>query len=144
MKGALYNSRKFYKFPLMKLLFAICALFLFACDEGEEKQKLQSKAEPVHGKVEVFNSCGVAGAASDAKEILRSHGLDVLSAQTDPQWSNYEETIIAIRNSHWQGASALQNILITKNFLNLQDSLSGIIDATIFLGKDYRKVFGIK
>ena len=128
----------------MRFLLTVFVLFFFACDEDPKKTGASSKPEPVYGKIEVFNSCGVQGAASDAKEILRSYGLDVLSAENDPQWSNYEETIIAIRNPHWQGTAALKATLNTKNFLHLQDSLSGIIDATIFLGKDYKKALGIK
>jgi len=126
----------------MRFLLAVLVLFFFACDEVEEGPP--TVLEPVHGKIEVFNSCGVPGAASEAKEILRSYGLDVLSAENDPHWSNYEETIIAIRNPHWQGATTLKATLKTQNFLNLQDSLSGTIDATIFLGKDYKKALGIK
>jgi len=128
----------------MRFLLAVFVLFLFACNEEQKKTGVNPKPEPVYGKIEVFNSCGVQGAASDAKEILRSYGLDVLSAENDPQWSNYEETIIAIRNPHWQGAATLKATLSTKNFLQLQDSLSGTIDATIFLGKDYKKALGIK
>ena len=126
----------------MKIFFALLLLFFFAC-EDDEKPRV-SKMEPVHGKVEVFNSCGISGAAAEAKDVLRNYGLDVLSASNDPMWSNYEETIIAIRNPHWQGIGALKNNLDTKNFLYLQDSLSGIIDATIFLGRDYKKVLGIR
>jgi hypothetical protein len=128
----------------MRFLLALLGLLFFACNEEPRKQGTNPKPEPLHGKIEVFNSCGVQGAASEAKEILRNYGLDVLSAENDPQWSNYEETIIAIRNPHWQGSAALKTTLNTKNFLHLQDSLSGTIDATVFLGKDYKKALGIK
>jgi len=127
----------------MRFLLVVLTLFFFACEESEENSAFY-KSEPVPGKIEVFNSCGISGAASEAKEALRNYGFDVLSAETDPQWSNYEETIIAIRNPHWHGDVALKSALDTKNFLTLQDTLSGSIDATIFLGKDYRKVLRIK
>jgi hypothetical protein len=119
------------------IIFAICSFFL-ACEE--EQQKPEARPEPVPGQIVIYNSCGIYGAAEESREILRSRGFDVLNAQTDPQWTNYEETIIAIRNPHWAGYNQLRENLDTKNFIVLQDTLSGNISATIFLGKDYRKV----
>jgi hypothetical protein len=125
-----------------KILLGLAFLLFAACEEEQESTGF--KMELVSGKIEVFNSCGISGAANEAREILRNYGFDVLSAQTDPNWSNYEETIIAIRNPHWEGDNALKAVLDTKNFLTLQDTLSGIIDVTIFLGKDYMKVLKMK
>jgi len=118
-------------------IFAICSFFL-ACEE--EQTNVAVRPEPVPGQIVIYNSCGIYGAAEESREILRSRGFDVLDARTDPQWTNYEETIIAIRNPHWAGYSQLKENLDTKNFIVLQDTLSGNISATIFLGKDYRKV----
>ncbi|GBU23757.1 hypothetical protein R83H12_00375 [Fibrobacteria bacterium R8-3-H12] len=120
------------------VIFAICSFF-FACEE-EQPSVAATRPEPVPGQIVIYNSCGIFGAAEESREILRSRGFDVLNAQTDPQWTNYEETIIAIRNPHWAGYEQLKENLDTKNFIVLQDTLSGNISATIFLGKDYRKV----
>ncbi|MCL1956908.1 MAG: LytR C-terminal domain-containing protein [Fibromonadales bacterium] len=119
-------------------LFAICSFFL-ACEEEQPKVEVV-RSEPVSGQIVIYNSCGILGAAEESREFLRARGFDVLNAQTDPQWTNYEETIIAIRNPHWAGYNQLKENLDTKNFIILQDTLSGNISATIFLGKDYRKV----
>jgi len=119
-------------------IFAICS-FLLACEE-EEPKVAPVRPEPVPGQIVIYNSCGILGAAEESREILRARGFDVLNAQTDPQWTNYEETIIAIRNPHWAGTERLKENLDTKNFIVLQDTLSGNISATIFLGKDYKKV----
>jgi len=119
-------------------IFAICSFFL-ACEE-ELPNVAAARPEPVPGQIVIYNSCGIFGAAEESREILRAKGFDVLNAQTDPQWTNYEETIIAIRNPHWAGYNQLKENLDTKNFIVLQDTLSGSISATIFLGKDYRKV----
>ena len=121
------------------LFILICLVFLSCKEEIEE----QPRAEPVPGQIVIYNSCGIAGAAEESKDVLRSAGFDVLSAQTDPGWANYQETIIAIRNPHWAGYEQLKKNLDTKNFIVLQDSL-GIISATVFLGKDYKKVLKIK
>jgi len=120
-------------------IFAICSFFL-ACEEEKQKVEAVVPVEPVPGQIVIYNSCGIFGAADESREFLRSRGFDVLNAQTDPQWTNYEETIIAIRNPHWAGADKLKENLDTKNFIVLQDTLSGTISATVFLGKDYRKV----
>jgi hypothetical protein len=124
-----------------KFLFAIACLLLLAC---EEEQSAVVRTEPVPGQIVIYNSCGIFGVAEESREILRANGFDVLDARTDPQWTNYEETIIAIRNPHWAGYNQLKMSLDTKNFIVLQDTLSGNISATIFLGKDYRKVLKIK
>jgi len=120
-------------------IFAICSFF-FACENDEPKIAPAARPEPVPGQIVIYNSCGIFGAAEESREVLRSRGFDVLNAQTDPQWTNYEETIIAIRNPHWAGSERLKESLDTKNFIVLQDTLSGTISATIFLGKDYKKV----
>jgi len=119
-------------------IFAICSFFL-ACEE--EQPPVAVRPEPVPGQIVIYNSCGIYRAAEESREILRARGFDIQEARTDPQWTNYEETIIAIRNPHWAGYNKLKENLDTKNFIVLQDTLSGDISATIFLGKDYRKVF---
>jgi hypothetical protein len=123
-------------------LLKIAALFLLSCGEITSKHIPVIQVESVPGQITVFNSCGVPSAAEEVNGILRANGFDVLSAQTDPQWSNYEETIVAIRNPHWAGHSQLKAIIDTKNFIVLQDTLNAYVNATIFLGKDYKKVFG--
>jgi hypothetical protein len=127
----------------MKFLFAALSLFLFACEE-ELEIKAVPLAESIPGQIIIYNSCGIQGAAAEARDVLRTSGFDILSADTDSRWSNYEETIIAIRNPHWAGHEQLRARLDTKNFIILEDALSGNIAATIFLGKDYKKVLRIK
>jgi len=121
-------------------MMAVC-LFSLACEEEVEKP---TKIEPIPGKVEIFNSCGIMNAATEARNALRANGFDVLTPQTDPQWLNYEETIVAIRNPHWTGYSKLKANMDTENFIILQDALSGNVDVTVFLGKDYKKALKIK
>jgi hypothetical protein len=123
-----------------KAAMAAAYLFSLACEEELEKP---INIEPVPGKIEIFNSCGISNAAAEARNALRANGFDVLTPQTD-QWLNYEETIVAIRNPHWTGYSKLKASTDTENFIILQDALSGNIDATIFLGKDYKKALKIK
>lgn len=114
-------------------------MLLFACEE-DPNPKVEARVEPVPGQIVILNSCGIPGVAQEASVILRARGFDILSARSDPQWANYEETIVAIRNPHWIGYSRLKSALDTENFIVLQDPLSGDISATVFLGRDYKKV----
>jgi hypothetical protein len=125
-----------------KFLLAVVCPFLFACEE-ESKTAAAVRMEAIPGKIEIFNNCGVSGAATEAKDIFRANGFDVLSVENG-KWSNYEETIVAIRNPHWAGQNQLKTFLDTKNFIVLLDTPSGYADATVFLGKDYKKVLRIK
>jgi len=127
---------------LKKIAVAAVCLLSLACEEEVVEKPV--KVEPVPGKVEIFNSCGISNAATEARNALRANGFDVLTPQTDPQWLNYEETIVAIRNPHWTGYSKLKAHMNTENFIILQDALSGNVDATVFLGKDYKKALKIK
>ena len=126
----------------MRFLLAAICLFFLACDE-EPALQAESGVERVPGQIMVYNSCGISGAAEYAREILRAKGFDVLR-ETDPRWANYEETIVAIRNPHWAGRKQLETVLDTENFIVLLDTLSGDIGATVFLGRDYKKVLRIK
>ena len=127
----------------MRFLLVIICLFFIACEE-ESSSQIEAGVEHVPGQITVYNSCGVSGAAQDAKDALRAKGFDVLNATNDPQWANYEETIVAIRNPHWAGYNQLKTALDTENFIILLDTLSGDIGATVFLGRDYKKVLRIK
>lgn len=127
----------------MRFLFVAICLFFFACEEEEPLSQAEGGVERVPGQIMVYNSCGISGAAEQARDVLRSKGFDVLR-ETDPRWANYEETIIAIRNPHWAGYNQLKAALATENFIVLLDTLSGDIGATVFLGRDYKKVLKIK
>jgi hypothetical protein len=127
---------------LKKIAVVAACMLSLACEEEVVDKPV--KVEPIPGKVEIFNSCGISNAATEARNALRANGFDVLTPQTDPQWLNYQETIVAIRNPHWTGYSKLKAYMDTENFIVLQDALSGNVDATVFLGKDYKKALKIK
>lgn len=117
-------------------------LLLIACFFGGTS--CQKEAPPVieehsySGSVEVLNSCGKAGAASEMTAFLRNKGFDVVQYRND-LLQNYEETIIAIRNPQWEGATALAQALKTKNVLPLK-SKRAHVDATVYIGKNFNKI----
>jgi hypothetical protein len=69
---------------LKKIAVAAVCLLSLACEEEVVEKPV--KVEPVPGKVEIFNSCGISNAATEARNALRANGFDVLTPQTDPQW----------------------------------------------------------
>ncbi|NLG38477.1 MAG: LytR C-terminal domain-containing protein [Fibrobacter sp.] len=106
---------------------------------GCEKEKPPvTEVRSYSGSVEVLNSCGKTGAASQMTIFLRNKGFDVVQYRND-LLQNYEETIIAIRNPQWEGAEALSQILKTKNVLQLK-SKRAHVDATVYIGKDFNKI----
>lgn len=121
---------------LLILLFSLVTLFIFwGCKE--EKPPV-TEARSYSGSVEVLNSCGKTGAASQMTLFLRNKGFDVVQYRND-RLQNYEETIIAIRNPQWEGADALSQALRTKNVLQLK-SKRAHVDATVYIGKDFNKI----
>lgn len=122
--------------PFQKLLFLFISL---SCFIGCEKEKPPvPEVRTYSGSVEVLNSCGKTGAASQMAHFLRNNGFDVVQYKND-LLQNYEETIIAIRNPQWEGAEALGQTLKTKNILQLK-SKRAHVDATVYIGKDFNKI----
>ncbi|GHV15047.1 hypothetical protein AGMMS49938_12340 [Fibrobacterales bacterium] len=128
--------------PLKNPVFLFVLLFLLVCSCDKDEAEVVLPPATISGRIEVLNSSGLAGAATEFSDFLKAHGFDVLKIETDPQWNNYAETIIALRNPHWQGNNALRSKISTENFITLQDSSKWGIDATIYVGKDYKKIIG--
>lgn len=120
----------------MKPFLAFFILFwLSAC---QEEAQVQLEWRDVPGEIQVLNSCGVNGAAGQARDYLRKKGFDVVEVGNDSWW-NYEETVIALRNPHWPGKDALAKALNTQNVIPLENKLK-LVDATVFIGKDFHKL----
>ncbi|HHX14938.1 MAG TPA: LytR C-terminal domain-containing protein [Fibrobacter sp.] len=119
----------------MFLLLIACLFGLASC---KKEAPVVVEERSYTGSVEVLNSCGKAGAASQMALFLRNKGFDVVQYRND-RLQNYEETIIAIRNPQWEGADALAQTLKTKNILPLK-SKRAHVDATVYIGKNFNKI----
>ncbi len=122
-------------FPPQKSIFLLCIpLSISAC---RDEQPVTEEIRETPGDIQVLNSSGIPGAASQMCDYLRSQGFDVVEVSNDKLW-NYEETIIALRNPHWAGAEALARTLHTDNVIPLENKRE-LVDATVYVGKDFEK-----
>lgn len=126
-------------FVLFAEIFALLlgAFSLTACVEETERKEVVS-FRSYAGEIELLNSCGIAGAASEMKNFLRKNGFDVVGFGNDIL-QNYEETILAIHTLDWEGAKPLAERLGIKNVLYVKNARA-YVDATIYLGKDFKKL----
>lgn len=115
-----------------------CAL-LVGCEEVREEAPKPHVVRTYKGDVELLNSCGIQGAASTMRTFLRENGFDVVSSRNDVL-QNYEETIIVLRNPEWEGAQALANTLGTKNVLVVGSDRPAVVDAAVYIGKDFKQL----
>jgi hypothetical protein len=116
------------------------ALLCAACkQEAPVVVKEETGWSKQEGALLVLNSCGMGGAADQMSTYLRSRGFSVAKVDNDREWSNYPETVIAIRDTNWPGRSALARALKTNNFIPLLNK-NEVFPATIFVGRDYQRI----
>jgi len=122
---------------LNMLVFVALLALVSGCKE-KEQPKVQEKRKYA-GSLEVLNSCGEVGSAAKMTSFLRRNGFDVVSYRND-LLQNYDETILVLRNPEWEGAQALAQTLQTKNIMKVASKRANDIDATIYIGKDFKQI----
>ncbi|MGL1933594.1 MAG: LytR C-terminal domain-containing protein [Fibrobacterales bacterium] len=118
---------------MIRVLTIVSIFMLLAC-----KEKPKKVIVPVPGEIQVLNACGMAGAADKMRAYLMENGYDVVETGNASYW-NYKETIIAIRNKYWIGKEAIGIALKTENIVLMENSAK-LIDATVFVGKDFEEL----
>lgn len=126
----------------MRRFFVLASLFLmlsslWACKEEIVSEKKVEKRFYT-GDVQVLNSCGIDNAASEMKNYLRSQGFDVVVVGND-RLRNYEETILVIHTSGWDGEKPLAKALKTNNVLHVQNNRA-YVDASVYIGRDLEQI----
>jgi len=122
----------------LSIAFVFAALLLAGCEEEKKEDVLEVRH--YKGDVEVLNSCGITGAASKMTAFLRKNGFDVVISRND-RLQNYDETIVVLRDSvPWEGAEALARTLKTKNVMTIRDDRRNFLVASIYIGKDFKKI----
>jgi hypothetical protein len=119
----------------------LSALLLSSCKE-EPAQAAQNTPQSwglAPGSVQVLNSCGVSGAAGIMRDYLHKRGFNVIDVRNDPEWANYPETVVALRDPEWPGRAQLARALHTQNFIPLQNK-NEVVQATIFVGRDFQRI----
>ena len=111
-------------------VLSLC-FFLIHCEKKEAKKAFK----PNTGQIQILNACGYSGAAEEMRNFLTQKGFDVVEFGNADSW-NYKKTIVVARTQNVQIAHDLGIILSTDKVIQLIDS-SQMVDATIFVGKDY-------
>jgi hypothetical protein len=114
------------------IILSICVLL--SCRKTEEKEE---EFKPNTGQIQILNACGVSGAAETMRDYLTNKGFDIVEFGNARYW-NFSETIVVARTENTIIARDLAKLLNTENFIQLIDS-SRMVDATVYVGKDYYK-----
>ncbi|MFC1584620.1 LytR C-terminal domain-containing protein [Fibrobacterota bacterium] len=115
----------------------VCLCFFFLTNCRQKEEKTQEAFKPNTGQIQVLNACGFPGAAEAMRNFLTDKGFDIVEFGNADSW-NYAETIVVARTENTAIARDLARILSLDTFVLLTDS-SRMVDATIYVGKDYYK-----
>lgn len=103
-------------------------------ETGTESQRI---------RVEVLNGCGVKGLASKFTDYLRSQGFDVVITEN---YSSFDvESSFVIDRISLKSENALRvarSLGISTDLVNAIPSEDLAVEATIVLGKDYKRLSG--
>jgi len=116
-----------------RILLASLIISFYACQE----KKIVEEFIPNTGQIQILNACGYSGAAEDVRNFLTKKGFDIVEFGNASYW-NFSETMVIARTTNMLVAKDIAKILLTDNILQIIDS-SKMVDATVFVGKDYYK-----
>ena len=95
-------------------------------------------------EVEVRNGCGVPKLADMYTGFLRAKGYDVLGSKNAEHFS-YDQTVILRHNEEIERALSLANTMgIDESLISIIDDNSQLHDATLIIGRDYRRLNSYK
>jgi len=132
---------------LLGVLFLVIAsgafyyFFIFQNDEPEPKQTTETVEVPEERviKIEVLNGCGVPKLARQCEEFLRTKGFDVVNTDNAAGF-DYLETIVIARDTVLSYAEKVAEALFIKENVIQQINRDLLIDVTVILGRDYKKL----
>lgn len=93
---------------------------------------------PNTGQIQILNGSGKAGAAEQFRNFLTDQGFDIIEFGNAASW-NYPHTLVVARTDNEPVARDLARVMGTENLIHLFDPLA-MVDATVFVGKDYEEL----
>jgi hypothetical protein len=119
--------------PTVLPLALALGLLLSGCKEEKPQAFI-----PNTGQIQILNGCGKSGAAEQFRDYLTEKGFDIIEFGNAGSW-NYAHTIVVARTANEPVARDLAKVLNTENLIHLFDPLA-LVDATVFIGKDYEEL----
>ena len=128
-------NKKTLWFISLFFLVVVCVLVpLFIAKKNKEKHVMI----PHVGQIQVLNACSINGAAGQVGAFLRSKGFDVVDLANNDEWY-FNNTIVVCRNGNMNIAKQIATALNTDKVMLLRKE-GALLDATVFVGKNYKKL----
>ena len=91
-------------------------------------------------QIEVLNGCGVSGIAAEFTEYLRKQGFDVVKTENYESFNVLETVIIDRRDKSNRIKEIAKSLGLDPSRILKEINEAYLIDATVILGKDYRRI----
>jgi len=134
---------KYFIFFFVFIICAAAAYYYFVMYESrpEPQEPVAVSEAPKEKviKVEVLNGCGVPKLARQAEDYLRGEGFDVVKTDNARSF-DFPETIVIARDTVVTYANRVAKALFVENNVIQQINRDLLLDVTVILGKDYKKL----
>jgi cell division protein YceG involved in septum cleavage len=121
------------------VVFLSYSLYLKIQNISQSKNKSDHEVPSAIIQVEVLNGCGVEGVAAKFTTYLRQNNFDVVQVGNYTS-NNIDETMIIDRIGNRANTEKLADVLgINKKNIIQQLNKDYFLDATLVIGKDYKK-----
>ena len=137
MKRKRKNGKKLFQRILLVGVGAVLALCAASVTYGFFLRHAGGEEDATRFRIEVLNGTGQMGLAKKAARSLSRHGIDVLKVGNADEFG-YEESILIGRKQHAQ--VALLGKLLNCDNVIVQLRPHAIVDATLILGADYKRL----
>ncbi|MEW6042353.1 MAG: LytR C-terminal domain-containing protein [Elusimicrobiota bacterium] len=114
----------------------------YTVKKESEKKTEQLPLIPTIGEIEVLNGCGEKGVAEEVKSLLQLKGFNVLGCGNAESF-RYEHTIVLSRKENMEIAKKVGLALGIENVISLINNRK-LLDVTVIVGRDYKRLFHAK
>ena len=105
-----------------------------------KKQETKNLVDSAPLQIEVLNGCGVSGIAAEFTEYLRRQGFDVVKTDNYESFNVLETVIIDRRNKTERITKIAKSLGLDSSRILKEINEAYLIDATVILGKDYKRL----
>ncbi|MEJ2627895.1 MAG: LytR C-terminal domain-containing protein [bacterium] len=105
-----------------------------------KKKETKNLVDSAPLQIEVLNGCGVSGIAAEFTEYLRRQGFDVVKTDNYESFNVLETVIIDRRNKTERITKIAKSLGLDSSRILKEINEAYLIDATVILGKDYKRL----